>query len=193
MVNTLDNAGLFLVQTLFGLYILILMLRVILQWAGAHFYNPVSQFILKLTNPVVTPVRRIISPLKGIDLASLGILLVLEFIKLLFVVWIKSGALAGFIGLLIMTIATVSNLILNIFFFAIFIQIIISWVNPQQRNPVTQIVYLIAEPALRPMRRWIPPIAGFDISPVPVLIALQLCAMVVIQPLLAAGLRLALN
>jgi len=101
MINPFENAGLFLVETLFDLYILIVMLRVILQWLGAHFNNPVIQFILKLTNPVVTPLRRILPPFKGLDLASLLVLIILEFIKLYLIILLKTGALAGILGILI--------------------------------------------------------------------------------------------
>lgn len=193
MFNTIDNAFVFLIETIFNLYILILMLRMILQWVGAHFYNPVSQFIVKLTNPVVKPLRQILPPLKGIDLASMIILIVLEFIKLFLVIWLKAHILPAVLGLIIMAFGDILGVVLNVFFFAIIISAILSWVNPRQYNPLTEILHLMTEPLLRPARKLIPPIAGFDISPIPVLIILQFITMLVANPLMNAGLGLAIR
>src|SRR5262245_38239331 len=103
MISSVDDALIFLIETLFNLYVLILMLRVVLQWVGANFYNPISQFVLKLTNPVVTPLRKILPPFKGIDIASLLILTSLEFIKFFIVIWLGLKIIPGFIGLVIMS------------------------------------------------------------------------------------------
>jgi len=193
MLDTIDNAFIFLIETLFNLYILILMLRMILQWVGAHFYNPVSQFIVKLTNPVVKPLRQILPPLKGVDLASMIILVALEFIKLFLVIWLKTQMLPGPIGLIIMAFGDILGVVLSVFFFAIIISVILSWVSPRQYNPLTEILHLITEPLLRPARKIIPPIAGFDISPIPVLIILQFLTMLIANPLMNTGLRLAVT
>lgn len=193
MPTTLDNALIFLVETLFNLYILILMLRIILQWVGAHFYNPVSQFVIKLTNPAVKPLRKLLPPFKGIDLASLIILVALEFIKLLLIIWLKIGIFAGILGLIVMAFGDILDVILDIFFYAILISALLSWINPRQYNPITEVLHLITEPLLRPARHFIPPIAGFDISPIPVLIILQLCTIIIAAPLMSVGLAIALR
>lgn len=193
MLNILDNTFIFLIKTLFNLYILILMLRMILQWAGAHFYNPISQFVVKLTNPVVKPLRQILPPIKGIDLATTLILLALEVIKLLLIIWLKAGVLPNGVGLLIMAFGDIIGVILNIFFYVIIIYVFLSWVNPRQHNSFTEILYLMGEPLLKPARRIIPPIAGFDISPIPILIILQLLIMLVSTPLIDIGFALAIN
>ena len=193
MLDTIDNAFIFLIETLFNLYILVLMLRMILQWVGAHFYNPVSQFIVKLTNPVVKPLRQILPPLKGVDLASMIILVALEFIKLFLIIWLKTQMLPGPIGLIIMAFGDILGVVLSVFFFAIIISVILSWVSPRQYNPLTEILHLITEPLLRPARKIIPPIAGFDISPIPVLIILQFLTMLIANPLMNTGLRLAVT
>ncbi len=191
MFNTIDNALIFLIQTLFNLYILILMLRMILQWVGAHFFNPVSQFVVKLTNPVVKPLRQILPPLKGIDLSSLLVLLVLEVVKLLLVIWLKAGLFPNILGLFIMAFGDVLGVVLNIFFYAIIINAILSWVNPRQYNPLTEILHLITEPLLKPARRLIPLVGGVDISPIPVLIILQLIYLLVATPLIELGFQIA--
>lgn len=192
-MTTINNALIFLIETLFNIYILILLLRIILQWVGAYFYNPVSQFVIKLTNPVVKPLRQILPPFKGIDLASLFILVTLEFIKLLSVIWIQISIIPNFVGLIVMAFGDILGVILDIFFYAILISIVLSWINPRQFNPVTEVLHLITEPLLRPARKIIPPISGFDLSPIPVLIILQLFSLLIASPLMTLGLRLALN
>lgn len=193
MTSVFDNALIFLIETLFNIYILILMLRIVLQWAGAKYYNPISQFVTKLTNPIVKPLRQLIPPVKGIDLASLVILVALEFIKFLLIIWLKAGAVAGFFGLLIMAFGDILDVILNIFFWAILINALLSWFSPQPYSPITEVLYLITEPLLRPARNIIPSISGIDISPVIVLIILQLCTILIAAPLMSVGLGIALR
>ncbi len=192
-MSTINNALIFLVETLFNIYILILMLRIILQWVGAHFYNPVSQFVIKLTNPVVKPLRQLFPPFRGIDFASLIILVALEFVKLLLVIWLKLNIIPGILGLIVMAFGDILDVILDIFFYAIIINALLSWINPKQYNPITEVLHLITDPLLRPARKIIPAISGIDISPIPVLIILQLCSILIASPLMSLGLRIALS
>ena len=191
-MGNIYSALIFLTNTILDLYILIVMLRVILQWVGAKFYNPITQLIVKLTNPVIIPLRRILPPFKGIDLASFLVLLILEFIKLVLIIYLSVGTLPGIFGLVVIAFGELLDVILDIFFFAILINVIISWVNPMSSSPVNEILYLITEPLLKPIRKIIPPIAGFDLSPIPALIILQLCAMLITSPLINIGRGLAL-
>ncbi len=193
MPNFINDSFIYLIRTLFDLYIFIVMLRVLLQWAGAQFNNPVIQFIVKITNPVIMPLRRIIPPYKGIDLASFFVLLILEFLKLVIIVYLKAGVIPGVIGLLVMAFADILDIILDVFFWAIILYIIISWINPVTHSPIVVILYLLSEPLLRPARRLIPPISGFDISPIPVLIILHLCELLITEPLFKIGLDLAIR
>ena len=101
--------------------------------------------------------------------------------------------LPGPIGLIIMAFGDILGVVLSVFFFAIIISVILSWVSPRQYNPLTEILHLITEPLLRPARKIIPPIAGFDISPIPVLIILQFLTMLIANPLMNTGLRLAVT
>ncbi len=175
------NAGQFLVQTLFGVYILIVMMRFLLQWLRADFYNPVSQFLVKATQPVLKPMRRYIPGIAGVDVSALVLMLVLKFIevKLLLALQGYGGALPG---VLLLAIAGLAGLAVNVFFYAIIIQVVMSWVNPGLHNPVTNLVYSLTEPLLRPARRLIPPMGGFDFSPIAAIIALKLAEMLVIAP-----------
>jgi YggT family protein len=176
------NAATFLIETLFGLYILLVMLRFLLQWARADFYNPVSQFIVKATQPPLTSLRKIIPGFGGLDTAALVFMIVLKFIEL----WLVTGLLGmspQIGGLAILSIADLLGLLITVFIFAILIQVIISWVNPGMHNPVMGLLHSLTEPLLAPARRVIPPISGLDLSPIVVIIVLQLASMLVVAPI----------
>ena len=125
----------FLIQSLFGLYILVVMLRLMLQWVRADFYNPISQFIVKITNPPLKPLRRIIPGWGGVDLASVLLLIALQILEL-FLVNLAVGRASGISGLFIQSIAELLGLLINIFVGAILIQVILSWVAPGTYNPL---------------------------------------------------------
>ena len=187
--NYVTNPVEFLINTLFGLYILLVMLRFLLALVHADFYNPVSQFLVKVTNPPLLPLRRIIPGFGKIDSASLVLMLALQMLMLLLIVLLR-GIPISITGLLIMSFTELVGLLLNVFLFSIFIQIIISWVNPGTYNPVISLLYSLTEPVLRPCRRLIPPMSGLDLSPLVALIAIQLAKMLLLPPLhqLAAAL-----
>ena len=187
MGNPLADAGQFLISTIFGLYISIVALRFLLQWVRADFYNPVSQFIVKATNPPLRFLRRWIPGYGGIDWPSLLLMLVLQMIEVSILVWIGPGRMPSPPGLLILSGAQILQLIINIFFFSIIIEIVLSWINPGAYNPVTVIIYRLNEPLLRPARKLIPPLGGLDFSPMVVLILLQLAIILFIRPLMALG------
>ena len=180
------NAIVFLIQALFGLYILAIMLRVVLQVARADFYNPVSQFLVKVTNPPLIPLRRIIPGFGGIDFPAIVLMLVIQVIELLLIVLVM-GVSPAFTGLVVWGIAELLFLLANVYLFAILIQVVISWVNPGAYNPVVSLLYSITEPILGRARRLLPPISGFDLSPIIALIGLQLIKMLMIQPIYDLG------
>ena len=176
------NAATFLIETLFGLYILLVMLRFLLQWARADFYNPVSQFIVKATQPALKPLRKIIPGIGGLDAAALVFMIILKLVEL----WLVTGLLGlspQIGGLVILSIAELLGLLINVFIFSILIQVIVSWVNPGMYNPVMGLLHSLTEPLLGPARRVIPPISGLDLSPIVVIIVLQLTSMLAVAPL----------
>lgn len=183
MGSPLSEAGQFLISTIFGLYILIVALRFLLHWVQADFYNPVSQFVVKATNLPLKYLRRWIPGYAGIDWSSLVLMLVLQAIEIVLLWSISTGRIPAPTGLLVLSFAEILELAVYIFFFAIIIQIIISWVNPGAYNPITIILYKLTDPLLRPARRLIPPISGLDFSPMAVLIGLQLIIILFIKPL----------
>ena len=187
MGNPVADAGQYLVSTLFGIYILIIVLRFLLQWVRADFYNPISQFIVKATNLPLRYLRKLIPGYGGIDWPSIVLMLGLQMIEISLLSLIGAGRIPSLAGLFILSIAELLQLIIYVFFFSIIIQIIISWVNPGAYNPATIILYRLNEPLLQPARRLIPPISGLDFSPMVVLILLQLVIILFIKPLIVLG------
>lgn len=177
------NAGVFLINTVFGLFILIVMLRFLLQLVRADFYNPVSQFLVKATNPVLVPLRRVIPGLFGLDFAAVVLLMVLQIMQIVLVGLVKGYAFQP-LGIVVMAFAELASLTINIFFFSILIQVILSWISPGNDNPVSGVLYGLNEPLLRPARRMIPPLSGFDFSPLVVGVLLKLVEMTLIAWLL---------
>ncbi|MEO5702989.1 MAG: YggT family protein [Gammaproteobacteria bacterium] len=184
-----SNAGVFLVQSLFGLYILAVMLRLLLQMVRASFYNPLSQFLVKVTNPVLVPLRRIIPGVAGFDVASLVLLFALQLLQLVLIALMLDQNL-NIAGLALLAIAKLIGLLINVFFFSILIQIILSWVRPGDYSPVSALIHNLNEPLLGPARRLLPPMGGFDLSPILVIIGLQLLSILLVAPLTDMALRL---
>ena len=169
----------FLINTLFGLYILMVMLRFILAVVRADFYNPVSQFLVKVTNPPLLMLRRVIPSTGKIDTSALVLMLGLQLLSFTLIGLLRGGTLALW-PLLVLSLRELTELALNIFLFSIFVQVIISWVNPGTYNPVVSLLYSITEPVLRPCRRLVPPISGMDLSPLVALIAIQLAKYLIL-------------
>lgn len=169
------EALIYIVQTLGSLYLLIVLLRFILQLVRADFYNPLSQFTVKATQPLLKPLRRIIPGFGGLDLASLTLAILVQLVLMVLVILI-AGANPAAVGLqlLVWAIIAVTSLFLKIFFFAMIISVILSWVAPGSYNPGAQLVNQICEPLLAPFRRLLPNLGGLDISPIFAFIALNL-------------------
>jgi len=170
----------FLIDTLFSIYIGIMYLRFILQQVGADFYNPISQFLVKATQPPVKIARRLIPPFGKIDTASLVLTLALILLKIFLLYVVISGYPLNFVNLLTLLLHDFIELTFNIFIFSIFIQAILSWVNPDPGNPVSGILYSITYPVLRPIRKFIPPMGGLDLSALVALIGLTFLKLLVL-------------
>ena len=170
------NAGVFLIETLFGLYLVVVMLRFLFQFIRADFRNPVSQFIFKVTNPPLVPMRRVIPGIMGIDMSSLVLMFILQALEICLVKMVQSS-IPPVLNVLVLTVAELCQLLIYVYLFSILVQVILSWVNPGGYNPVAAILYSLNEPLLGRARRILPPISGFDLSPILVLIVLQLINM----------------
>lgn len=169
------EAGALIAEVVFGLYILAVLLRFLFQLVRADFYNPVSQFLVALTNPLLKPLRRVIPGLFGIDLASLVLLLALKYLEMLIIFWL-GGNIPDVLPLLLAAVISLIRLAINIYFYAILLRVILSWFMPygMHRNPAGDLLVSLTEPLMRPARRMLPAVGGLDLSPIVVLIALQL-------------------
>jgi len=178
----LTNPLVFLIQVIFGVYIMVVMLRFLLQLVKADFYNPVSQFVIKVTTPPLRPLRRIIPGIGGVDVASIILMWLLKSLELALIMVI-GGLGTSLLPALAWSIPELISLFINVFLFAILIQVIISWVNPGGYNPIIGLLSSITEPLLGPARRVVPPISGLDLSPMLVMIGLMLLKMLLLPPL----------
>ncbi len=179
----ISNAGMFLIQTIIGLYILIVLLRFLFQVVRADFYNPISQTLVKLTNPPLLPLRRVIPGWGGVDLASILLLVALQVLEYVLIGLLPKFSIPAPAGLLLMSVADLLALTLNVFFFSILIQVIISWINPQSYNPVVSLIHQLNEPLLGRARRLLPSFSGLDLSPIIVFIGIKLLEYLLIMPL----------
>ncbi len=187
----LANSAGFIIQTLFGLYILAVLLRFLFQLLRAHFRNPVSQFIVTLTNPVLRPLRRFIPGYAGIDIASIVLMLSLQMLELLLIALLY-GNTPSPAGLLVLAVGKLLEMTVYVFMFAVFARIIISWVNPQLYNPITSLLASLTDFMMQPARRYIPPIGMLDLSPMVVFLMLGLVLRLIVQPILDIGARMLL-
>lgn len=178
----LSESGVFLVKTIFDLFIGAVLLRFLLQWARADFRNQVSQFLVKVTNPVIIPLRRIVPGMGGIDVASVIVLIVLQVAKIWLIHLIAAQA-HSVAGLLILALADFLELLLTIYTITIILQVILSWVGPHTPNPLNGPLHALNEPLLAPLRRIIPTISGFDLTPVVLLLAFHLIRILAVAPL----------
>jgi len=185
----LTSAGIFVLDTVFGLYIGAVLLRLLLQWVRADFYNPLSQAVVKLTNPVLRPLRRYIPALGRIDTASVVLLILLQMLNLWLAIALTGGA-GGPIGILVMALAALLSKTIYVLTFALLIQVVASWVMPGARSPVFDLVDSLTDPLMRPLRAALPNLGALDLSPMVALMLLQLALMLVVSPLRDFGVSL---
>lgn len=178
-----SNAGVFLIKTIFGLILLAVMLRLLLQMVRARFNNPFAQFLVKVTNPMLVPFRRFVPGVGGIDMASVVLLFAIKSAELL-VIGLIVNAGVNVLSLLVFDVAELLDLLIKIYLYGLLIQVIASWIAPGNYNPALAMIQQINEPLMAPARKMIPPISGIDLSPILVMVGLQLASMLVVPPLL---------
>jgi len=178
----LSDPLVFLIQVVFGLYTLIVALRFLLQLVRADFYNPLSQFIVKATSPLLKPLRRVIPGFGGVDLSSLILAWLLKTVELLLIYLAKGFGLL-LVPSLAVAIPELATLFINIYLFGILILVILSWVAPGGGNPAVILLYQLTAPLLEPVRRRMPEMGGLDLSPMVVMVGLVLLKMLLVPPL----------
>jgi len=173
----MQNALVFILRTLFDLYILTFALRLLLQWAAVDKRNPLVQFILRVTSPLVLPLRRVLPPVGRIDTATVVVLLGLQLVATALLVRIACMGSPEFVPMLWVALLDLVRLALSILTWSIIIYVVLSWVSPGGYNPAAALIAGVVEPVLAPFRRVIPPIGGLDLSALFALIVIQALSM----------------
>ncbi len=163
----------YLIQTVLSLYLLVMLLRFLLRAVQADFYNPVSQFVVKATNPVLAPLRRLLPPVGRLDLAALVASVVLQALGIILILLLNGIGLPGITLIIAWSAVGVVGLLINIYFFALLAMIILSWVAGGSRHPAILLIHQITEPVMAPVRRVLPPMGGIDFSPILVFVLIN--------------------
>jgi len=180
--NYVTDPVVFLIDTLFSLYILAVMLRFLLQWIRADFYNPVSQFLVKITHPPLKIMRRFIPAVGRVDSSSLLLALILQMFANFSILALK-GLSIGVVALTLLSFTDLLKMLLDIFVYAIFAAALLSWFAAGSYSAVASILYSLTEPMLSICRKVLPDMGGIDLSPLVALLLLQLAKMMILPPL----------
>ena len=175
-----------LISTAVDIYTLIVVLRLLLQLAKADFYNPISQFIVKATDPLLKPLRRFIPGFWGIDFASIVLALLIQIAGTLLLSLLAGALVTNPFVYLLLAIFSVLETTLTFYFFAIIILIIVSWVAPQSYNPAAALLQQLTEPVMQPFRRLLPAMGGLDFSPMLALFMLHILRAIVLPGLISS-------
>ena len=184
------NAGQILVHFIFGALILLLVLRVLLQSVRANFYNPICQFLYKLTNPVLMPLHRLIPNWRNLDVAGVLLAWLLSAIKLA-LLYAMFGQGLGIAGLVVMALADLLDFVLVLYLGLVLMRVLLSFISVERSNPIVPLVFQLTEPVLRPIRRRVPAMGGLDFSPAIAMLAVALMRVLLVMPLLDIGKHLA--
>jgi len=182
----------YLIQTLLSLYLLAMLLRFLLQLVRADFYNPICQFLVKITNPLLVPLRKVIPGVAGLDMASLLLALLLQLGGIVALLLVNGLALPNILLLLTWSVLGVVGLLVNIYFFALLAMIILSWVAPGSNHPAIYLLHQITEPVMAPFRKALPPMGGMDFSPILVFILINVIQIALRHMAAGVGLHPAL-
>lgn len=192
-MNPLISAATLLIHVLLDGYTIILLLRLILQKLGASWHNPLSQFVIQLTEKPLMPFRKIIPGVRGFDLSIVVFAILLQFVETILLWVLQFGPVPNLLGTLFVSLSELLSKTVYIYIYAIIINAITSWIPSVQSHPLSQIVALLVNPVLSPIRRFIPLIAGIDLSPLVALLIFTLINMLLVGPLLTVGTNIILG
>lgn len=189
----LTNALIFLVNTVFGLFVVALLLRFYLQWARAPHRNPLSEFLQALTDFMVRPARRLVPGLWGLDLSTLLLAWLVQLVEILLVLQIRDYGLGPAAGQSLAAAGLLAAVMilkigLYVVMVAVIVQVVLSWVGPY--SPLMPLANSMTRPFLRVFQRRVPPIGNVDLSPLFVVVVIQLLLMLPVAYLEAAVGRL---
>lgn len=188
----LNEIAAFLVETAASLYLILVVLRGMLQAAKADFFNPISQFVVRVTNPPLRALHRVIPTRGRFDAGLLVLALAVQAVAILTTLLLAGFAIPGLLTVLIWCLIGVTGLIVNTYLIALIVMIVVSWVAPGTRHPAVLLVYQITEPVMAPVRSILPSAGGLDFSPILVFIAINVIQIALRHMAAAAGLPLQL-
>jgi YggT family protein len=186
----LANAGQLLINFAFGVLVSLIVIRVLLQLARANFYNPLCQFLYKLTNPVLMPLHRLIPNWRNLDIAGVLLAWLLSAIKLA-LLYAMFGQGLRVAGLIVMALADLIDFVLLLYLGLILLRVLLSFISVERSNPIVPLVIQLTEPLLRPIRRRVPAMGALDFSPAIVMLAIALLRVLLVAPLIDLGKQLA--
>ena len=167
------RALLYVLDALFTLVLVAFLLRVILPLVDAGFRNPIGEAVLKVTDPLVLPLRRLFKPVGRIDVAAVVALVLVQLLATVLLLGLGGVGALALPVVVLHALRSLLDLTLQFFTVCLLIYVVLSWVAPDVRNPAVQLLARVCEPVLRPVRRVLPPLGGLDLSPLLLLIALQ--------------------
>jgi len=182
----------FLLKTVVDLYLMVLLLRVLLQIACVDVFNPIHQFVIRITNTPLVPFQKVLPRIKDIDISAIVFAILLDMLKI-FLLAILIGKTPLFLGLMIWTIGDLLGTLTSFYFYLILLAALLSWFVPMRQIPMIYILYKLTSPIFALCRKWIPPLGGIDLSPILILICLQLISILITSPLTNWGMRLSIG
>ena len=186
-MSPMSQVGLLLLNSIGSLILLIIVLRFLLQLVRADFYNPLSQMIVKFTNPMLIPLRRVIPGFGGLDVASLVLAFAAQYLLITLVAMLAfKTANLPWLLMLGWNAVGLLKLMLNIYFWGMIIMVIASWVAPNSYNPALILINQLLEPVTAPIRRIMPDMGGLDLSPLIVLLGIQVVEILLLTPMAQA-------
>ena len=159
------NALYFLVDSLLSLALFVALLRLLMQWSRADFRNPVAQAVVKVTNPLIMPLRRLLPPINKIDTASVVTVIIVALAEVALMSLVRGYGIPPPLLLLRGAVLEIATSVLWLYFYAIFLYALMSLIAQGSYSPMQPLLASLCEPVLAPIRRIIPPIAGLDLSP----------------------------
>lgn len=173
-----SQIAVFLVEVLFSLYIIAVVIRLLLGFARASFHNPLSQFLVRVTNPVLLPLRRFIPAIGSIDTSAILLAYGLTLVKISLLFLITRGAIM-FPESLFVALGDLLKTIIWVYIIALILQAVISWVGSAQGNPVSPLINSLTNPILRPIRKIVPLVGMMDLSPLVAILGLNILLIIV--------------
>lgn len=183
-MSPLSQAGLLLINSIGNLVLLVIVLRFLLQLVRADFYNPLSQMIVKFSNPLLLPLRRVIPGFGGLDVASLVLAVAAQYVLIMLVLMVAGyGVNLPYIPMIGWAFVGLISLGFKIYFWGLLIVVIASWIAPNSYNPALILINQILEPVMRPIRKIMPDMGGLDLSPLIMILGIQLLEVLILYPL----------